>query len=215
MNQRFLDSGGRNNNHRKKTNANARTCSFSESGRTLNDANSLKEVVSPSISDVPVVREMQSPLVDNTNAVIIGMRSYPRLPTQGTTPIGNTPRKSSYANVIGESSKKAVNIRTLFTPRGGGEIDVVVPLESIRATSKRFVNTAYGSFLGKRVAYPVVANYDRNTWGKFCFVKSMLNSSTGLFSFQFISMDGLNSMLENGPWFSQSSTYSLKVESGC
>ncbi|GJX01939.1 proteasome subunit alpha type-5 [Tanacetum coccineum] len=29
----------------------------------------------------------------------------------------------------------------------------------------------------------------------------MLNSSTGLFSFQFSSMDGLNSMLENGPWF--------------
>ncbi|GKD47305.1 hypothetical protein Tco_1271950 [Tanacetum coccineum] len=58
-----------------------------------------------------------------------------------------------------------------------------------------------GFFLGKRVAYPVVANYARNTWGKFGLVKSMLNSSTGLFSFQFSSMDGLNLMLENGPWF--------------
>ncbi|GJT12899.1 proteasome subunit alpha type-5 [Tanacetum coccineum] len=29
----------------------------------------------------------------------------------------------------------------------------------------------------------------------------MLNSPTRLFSFQFSSMDGLNSMLENGPWF--------------
>ncbi|GJZ33513.1 hypothetical protein Tco_0578949 [Tanacetum coccineum] len=29
----------------------------------------------------------------------------------------------------------------------------------------------------------------------------MLNSSTGLFFFQFSSTDGLNSMLENGPWF--------------
>ncbi|GJR01045.1 hypothetical protein Tco_0524029 [Tanacetum coccineum] len=29
----------------------------------------------------------------------------------------------------------------------------------------------------------------------------MLNSSTGLFSFQFSSTDGLNSKLENGPWF--------------
>ncbi|GKD44077.1 reverse transcriptase domain-containing protein [Tanacetum coccineum] len=29
----------------------------------------------------------------------------------------------------------------------------------------------------------------------------MLNSSTGLFSFQFSSTDCLNSMLENGPWF--------------
>nr|GEU66054.1 hypothetical protein [Tanacetum cinerariifolium] len=38
----------------------------------------------------------------------------------GTTPAGNTPGKFAYANVIGESSKKAVNIRTLFTPRGTG-----------------------------------------------------------------------------------------------
>ncbi|GKF12043.1 exostosin-like protein [Tanacetum coccineum] len=64
--------------------------------------------------------------------------------------------KSSHDNVIGESSKKAmktVNIRTLFTSRGNG-IDVVVPAESIRAIS------------------------ERNTWGKFGLVKSMLNSST-------------------------------------
>ncbi|GJY95335.1 retrovirus-related pol polyprotein from transposon TNT 1-94 [Tanacetum coccineum] len=84
---------------------------------------------------------------------------------------------------------------------GGNGIDVVVPVESIKAISERFVNTVYGFFLGKRVAYPVVANYVRNTWGKFGLVKSMLNSSTGLFSFQFSSMDGLNSMLEIGPWF--------------
>ncbi|GJX79924.1 hypothetical protein Tco_0328073 [Tanacetum coccineum] len=37
--------------------------------------------------------------------------------------------------------------------------DVVVPLESIRAINGRFVNTTYGFFLGKRVAYLVVANY--------------------------------------------------------
>nr|GEW92361.1 zinc knuckle CX2CX4HX4C [Tanacetum cinerariifolium] len=58
-------------------------------------------------------------------------------------------------------------------------------------------NKVYGFFLGKRVAYPVVGNYVRNTWGKYRLVKSMLNSSTGLFFFQFSSMDGLDSMLEN------------------
>ncbi|GJX80154.1 hypothetical protein Tco_0328303 [Tanacetum coccineum] len=47
-------------------------------------------------------------------------------------------------------------------------------------------------FLGKRVAYPVVANYVRNTWGKYGLVKSMLNSSSGIFSFQFSSIDGLD-----------------------
>ncbi|GKB09846.1 hypothetical protein Tco_0843769 [Tanacetum coccineum] len=62
---------------------------------------------------------------------------------------------------------------------------------------ERFVNTVYGFFLGKRVAYPVVANYVRNTWGKHGLVKSMHNSSTGLFFLQFNSMDGSDSMLEN------------------
>nr|GEX75201.1 hypothetical protein [Tanacetum cinerariifolium] len=62
----------------------------------------------------------------------------------------------------------------------------------------------------QRVAYPVVANYVRNTWGKYGLVKSMLNSSTGLFSFQFSSMDGLNVMLENGPWFIRNHPLILK-----
>nr|GEV42853.1 hypothetical protein [Tanacetum cinerariifolium] len=33
-------------------------------------------------------------------------------------------------------------------------------------------------FLGKKVAYPVVANYVRNTWGKYGLVRSMFSSST-------------------------------------
>ncbi|GJR20893.1 reverse transcriptase domain-containing protein [Tanacetum coccineum] len=64
--------------------------------------------------------------------------------------------------------------------------------------------------LGKRVAYPVVANYIRNTWGKYGLVKSMLNSSTGIFSFQFSSMKGLDAMLENGPWFIHNNLLILK-----
>ncbi|GJW57370.1 retrovirus-related pol polyprotein from transposon TNT 1-94 [Tanacetum coccineum] len=48
---------------------------------------------------------------------------------------------SSYANVTGKPSGKKLNIHTLFTLRGN-RIDIVV-----------------------LVAYPVVANYVRNTWG--------------------------------------------------
>nr|GEW75147.1 hypothetical protein [Tanacetum cinerariifolium] len=50
------------------------------------------------------------------------------------------------------------------------------------------------------------ANVTGNTPGicrsKYGLVKSMLNSSTGLFMFQFTSMDVLNAMLEKGPWSS-------------
>ncbi|GKE74829.1 beta-caryophyllene synthase, partial [Tanacetum coccineum] len=170
MNRGFLDSGWRNNNHRKKTNADASTGSFTESDGMYNDANPLKEVVLPSV-DEPLAMEVQSSLVEQTNAMKSVGESYQPLPTQGTTPNGNT---------------------------------LVVPVESIRAVSDRFANSYYGFFLGKRVAYPVVANYVRKTWGKFGLVRSIFSSSTGLFSFQFTFMDGLNSMLENDPWFIRS-----------
>ncbi|GKA37039.1 hypothetical protein Tco_0723604, partial [Tanacetum coccineum] len=107
------------------------------------------------------------------------------------------------------NTEDVINFRTLFTPRGN-EVDVVVLVESIRATSAQFANTIYGFFLGKRVAYPVVANYVRNTWGKYGLVKSILHSSIGIFSFQISSMVGLDTMLENGPWFIRNNPIILK-----
>ncbi|GJW28201.1 zinc finger, CCHC-type containing protein [Tanacetum coccineum] len=46
--------------------------------------------------------------------------------------------------------------------------------------------------------------------GKYGLVRSMFSSSTGLFSFQFSSMDELDAMLENGPWFIQNNPLILK-----
>ncbi|GJY67317.1 putative reverse transcriptase domain-containing protein [Tanacetum coccineum] len=137
---------------------------------------------------------------DKISLVVTTIESYPPLPTQVATSVGNSLGKSSYANVTDKPSGKKLNFHTLFTPRGNG-IDVVVPVESMRTISERFANTAYGFFLGKRVAYPVVANYVINTWGKYGLIRSMFSSSTRLFSFQFSSMDGLDAMLENGTWF--------------
>nr|GEV16178.1 hypothetical protein [Tanacetum cinerariifolium] len=96
-------------------------------------------------------------------------------------PSGST----SYAKlVIGITSKKSVNFRTLYTPTGNEAL------------------------VG--VACPVVANYVGNTWGKYGFVKSMLNLSIGLFFFQFSSMDVLDSMLKNGSWFIRNNPIILK-----
>ncbi|GKE64523.1 hypothetical protein Tco_1518684 [Tanacetum coccineum] len=118
----------------------------------INDYSNLGPAASTSTLDETVAKDKQSPLVNTT-----GLGSYPPLPTQETTSAGNAPGKSSYANVTSKPSGKKVNFCTLFT-LGGNEIDVVVPMESIRAISERFVNTAYGFLLGKRVAYPIVAN---------------------------------------------------------
>ncbi|GKE55683.1 hypothetical protein Tco_1494868 [Tanacetum coccineum] len=59
--------------------------------------------------------------------------------TVGPNLAGNTPGMSSYANVTGVPSRKALNFHTLFTPEGNG-VDVVVPVESIRAISELFTN---------------------------------------------------------------------------
>ncbi|GJZ63462.1 hypothetical protein Tco_0619883 [Tanacetum coccineum] len=61
------------------------------------------------------------------------------------------------ANITGKPSMKKVNVRTLFTPKGNG-IDVVVPVDSIRAISERFANTAYGFFLGEEGGIPFWVN---------------------------------------------------------
>nr|GEX31593.1 RNA-directed DNA polymerase, eukaryota [Tanacetum cinerariifolium] len=75
-----------------------------------------------------------------------------------TSTAGNAPGKSSYANITSKPSGKKVNVRTLFTPEGNG-IAVVVQVDSIRAISERLANIACGFFLGKNVAYLVVAYY--------------------------------------------------------
>ncbi|GKC90194.1 putative reverse transcriptase domain-containing protein [Tanacetum coccineum] len=196
--------------HRNSMNTSLGIGVSTESDDTMNEdtpvgvASAAKEGVTPSVVDMMVGMEKISSLEDTTVS-----DAFPPLTTPVTTTAGNAPSKSSYANITGKPSGKKVKVHTLFTPRGNG-IDVVVPVDSIRAISERFANTTYGFFLGKNVAYPVVANYVRNTWGKYGLVRSMFNSSTGLFSFQFSSMDGLDSMLENGPWFIRNNPLILK-----
>ncbi|GKA29934.1 reverse transcriptase domain-containing protein [Tanacetum coccineum] len=115
-------------------------------GREIKEKNKdvvAKDCVSPSVSDESVVKEKQISLVDTSIPIVenTDLRSYPPLPTQGSTPTGF---KFSY-----------------FIYTGGNGVDVVVTMESIRAIS--------GS-----------------------------------------SMDGLNAMLENGPWFIRNHLLILK-----
>ncbi|GJS23979.1 putative ribonuclease H-like domain-containing protein, partial [Tanacetum coccineum] len=129
-------------------------------------------------------------------------------PTDNSAPIQSGP--TSYAKLVtGESSRKSLNLCTLIA-QVGNEAGVAIPLESIRAISERFATTAYGFFLGKRVAYPVVANYVRNTSSIYELVKSMLKSSNSLSFFHINSEDGLEAMLENGPWFIRNNSFILK-----
>ncbi|GKC44051.1 hypothetical protein Tco_1061773 [Tanacetum coccineum] len=107
-------------------------------------ASAVQEGVTPSVVDMAIDMGKQNSLDDTTVP-----EYFAPLSTSVTTTAGNAPGKSSYANITGKSSGKKVNVRTFFTPGGNG-INVVVPVDSIRAISERFANTAYGFFLGGR-----------------------------------------------------------------
>ena len=51
-------------------------------------------------------------------------------------------------------------------------------------------------------------NYVKNAWKKYGIVRAMMNSK-GLF-FKFSSIEGMNGVLENGPWFIRSVLIILK-----
>ncbi|GKC89640.1 retrovirus-related pol polyprotein from transposon TNT 1-94 [Tanacetum coccineum] len=126
----------------------------------------------------PAVREGVTPFVVDMTVEMGKQNSLDDTTVPGSFPPLSTPVSTTAGNAPGKSSYANITSK----PSGKSE--------------------SYGFFLGKKVAYPVVANYVRNTWGKYGLVRSMFSSSTGLFSFQFSSMDGLDAMLENGPWSS-------------
>nr|GEX05153.1 hypothetical protein [Tanacetum cinerariifolium]GEX16217.1 hypothetical protein [Tanacetum cinerariifolium]GEX97762.1 hypothetical protein [Tanacetum cinerariifolium] len=115
----------------------------------------VKDVVAPSVmvESRTGTQEANSIKADDVNLHDENVGKTPKTPT------GNTLGMFSYANVAGAPSRKSLNFCTLYTPRGN-EVDVVVLVVSIRSISVRFANMVYGFFLRKRVAYPVVANYN-------------------------------------------------------
>nr|GEX23579.1 hypothetical protein [Tanacetum cinerariifolium] len=64
----------------------------------------------------------------------------------------------SFVTQMKGDSSRNLNFRTLIT-QAENEVDVDVLLESIRVVGEQYANLAYGFFFGKRLAYPVVANY--------------------------------------------------------
>nr|GEZ01523.1 hypothetical protein [Tanacetum cinerariifolium] len=89
------------------------------------------EVESPSVVEKTTEKEKLSPVV---NTSYLG--SFPPLPTQETTSAGNSPGKSSYANVTDKPRGTKVNFRTLFTPgEDVGTVLVWVKLHGVPVTA--------------------------------------------------------------------------------
>ncbi|GKC83305.1 putative reverse transcriptase domain-containing protein, partial [Tanacetum coccineum] len=80
----------------------------------------------------------------------------------------------SYANRLnGEPSKEVANFRTLIASAGIGD-DVAISMLSFLKVNECFKNSVYGLFfLHKRVMYPAVGNYVKNTWSRFVIIRNV------------------------------------------
>ncbi|GJU77453.1 zinc knuckle CX2CX4HX4C containing protein [Tanacetum coccineum] len=106
---------------------------------------------------------------------------------------------SSFASVLNNTqTKKSVTIKELRNSEVVAGARVLIPLAAVEEVSSRFVNTLYGYFIGKRLAFPLVENYVKNSWAKFGLKRIMLDRD--FFLFQFENKEGMDKVIESGPW---------------
>nr|GEW59701.1 hypothetical protein [Tanacetum cinerariifolium] len=106
---------------------------------------------------------------------------------------------SSFTDVLQHKGvKKVLKIKELRNSELVEGAVVAIPIEVVDEVSSRFVNTFYGYFIGQRLAFPLVENYVKNTWAKFGLKRIQLHEE--FFLFQFDTKEGMESVMEHGPW---------------
>ena len=77
---------------------------------------------------------------------------------------GTTKRDGSFASVLQiTNNKKVVKIKELRNEAVVEGAAVAIPFDAVKEVKSRFANTLYGFFIGKRLAFPLVENYMKNT----------------------------------------------------
>nr|GEV26842.1 hypothetical protein [Tanacetum cinerariifolium] len=75
---------------------------------------------------------------------------------------------------------------------------VAIPIAAVEEVKSHFANTLYGYCIGKRLAFPLVENYVKNTWTKYGLQRIQMHEE--FFLFQFETKEWMESVMENGPW---------------
>ncbi|XP_021987007.1 uncharacterized protein LOC110883597 [Helianthus annuus] len=114
--------------------------------------------------------------------------------------VENIQSKASYASKLNAGRPKPkVNFRFLESLDKIDDTDVDIPVESVKKVQDRFTNVLFGYFLGKRLAFPVVEYFVTKRWEKYGLRKCMMNGK-GFFFFKFDSKEGMEQVLQDGPW---------------
>ncbi|GJR42461.1 zinc knuckle CX2CX4HX4C containing protein [Tanacetum coccineum] len=113
-------------------------------------------------------------------------------------------KSTSYVGVAGTSAKDQPkvnsNFHTLVADPVYDGVNISISRKVVEKVSTRFEHTLYGYFIRNRIAFSVVEYYARNNWEKHGLKRIMMNSK-GFFFFEFDSRDGLDAVMEGGPWF--------------
>ncbi|PWA64646.1 zinc knuckle CX2CX4HX4C [Artemisia annua] len=89
----------------------------------------------------------------------------------------SSPTPLSFADMLKDkTTKKIVRISEMRNEHCVAGANVTISLEVVDEISSRFANTLYGYFIGKRLAFPIVENYVKNTWAKLGLQRVMLNN---------------------------------------
>lgn len=150
---------------------------------------------------------------ESAGPIISGPKiSYLASTTCGTSEgKGNVSGKvQSFASLLGaNSTPRKVNFRQMVNEDRVPNHDTKLPNEVMEPVIGRYEKTLVGYFLGKAIAFPIVQNYVTNTWKKFGVQKIMKNEA-GVFLFKFSSKDGLEHVLQQGPWLIRHSPLILR-----
>ncbi|GKB19919.1 retrovirus-related pol polyprotein from transposon 17.6, partial [Tanacetum coccineum] len=112
---------------------------------------------------------------------------------------GSSSPKSSFDSMFkNTTSSEAIKLTEMKSNEEVQRENVAIPLAVVEEINTRFQNTLYGYFIGKRLRFPLVENYVKNAWAKFRLDRVMLTN--GFFFFQFATREGMEWVLENGPW---------------
>ncbi|GKD83419.1 hypothetical protein Tco_1350258 [Tanacetum coccineum] len=99
-------------------------------------------------------------------------------------------KPTSFASMLkDQSGKRVVHLKMVSNNVIIPGADVAIPIEAVDVISNRFNNTLYGYFIRKRIAFPVVENYVKNTWAKYGIECTMMHD--GFFFFQFSTKAGM------------------------
>ncbi|KAJ9536671.1 hypothetical protein OSB04_un000144 [Centaurea solstitialis] len=98
-----------------------------------------------------------------------------------------------FASVVGKVNSDSLSF---FPLENKDHSRVVLPVELTKEVMKVHHTTLYGYFLGPRIPFPVVEGYVKQLWGKFGFVRAMMNNN-GIMFFKFNDLGGCTQVLAN------------------